>query len=1146
MTSKRGLVLSPSGLQRLEEAKKEWERYRGRRCTHDELCELSGLSRTTISRILKGSEGVDRESIDRVFSALDLKSRSEDLRSQSLTLREDWGEAIDCSQFVGRKTEIETLRRWIRDERCRLITLLGMGGMGKTSLSIKVAEQLKENFEAICWRSLRSVPDINLFLSDVLTQVTGEQYSQSDASPMTLIHKLRERKILLVLDNVDSLLESNCAPGTFSSGYSSYRELITQLASIQHNSTIILTSRERLTDLTPLEGEKLPIRSLQIQPLTVGDAQAILRQKGINSEVEILQPLVEKYGGNPLCLKLVATTIYELYEGDIDLFLLQSGGLFDGIRTLLYSQLRRLTRLERSLMFWLSLHQEPTSLETLGHCLLPGLSHPSLLEVLESLTRRSLAERNSGPRFSQQTVVADFVIDTMVHQWWLELLGRGPIDILRSHSICSTNIPTHVQINHHKRILQHLSEILSQESRNQITHRFNEILESEREGAWNGYVVANIITLSISLNIPVSKLDLSSQHIRCLSLQSMDLANINMENCTFHQCNFAQPYAEILGLDWHPTKPIIAISGGEGDVILWPVKAGGFHILNRPHNSNVWCVRFSQSGLMMVTTSSDKSARVWLDFLSQDYKHLLHPKKVYWAEFSPDEQSIATACEDGFVRIWDFMSESILSSIGLSDNPIHCLVFSQDGRSLLAGSTDGNIFRYDISNATAARFSDGHDDRVECLDVSRKGMIASGCFGGKVNIWSKEGDLLRQINGHQDVILSIRFSPDGSTLATASRDRRIGLWDVESGDCKWFQEHGDWVRSVCFNPDGSSVVSGGDDQTLRIWDVSRGKCQRIVRGYANGIINLKAQDHLVVTGSADKQVRLWQIDQNGILGYTRSIGNTHTIGHAIALNRDGSLLAVNTHSGVIQVWGRQEDRIISQLIGHNHNVTSLEFDRDSLRLVSGDNQGWITLWDIQKSRCLWVSRLHTTWIWDLVYHPTDPLICSCSDDGTIRIWDYQGNCCFVLEDHGQPVTGLAFTPDHHLVSCSFDLTVRVWDLSAGSSTVLEGAKDVLWAVAIGPEGQIFAAGTDRQIHCWHQGEHHSWDAHDRAIYRLALSGDWLISASSDETVKVWDWRQQHLISTTQMPRIYENLNLRNARGLSPTDLYSLQRLGAII
>lgn len=1141
--TRRGLTLSKDGQQRLESALKGYEQFSGERETQESLCQRAHLARSTLFRILNG-RAVDRDSIQKVFAALDLELGSSDLSSQHLALVEDWGEAVDCSYFVGRDAELQTLKEWITQQRCRVITLLGMGGIGKTSLAIKTAEVVRNSFAVIIWRSLRTAPDFNCFLSDLLTRITGSPWSQSDVKPLDLIQALRTHRVLLILDNVDSLLEPEQPAGIVNSQFRPYGDLISQLGAVRHESSIILTSREKFRDLEPLEGENLPVRSFCLQSLSVKDTQELLLQKGINSTPDQIEPLVARYSGNPLCLKLVATTVFEFYTGDVALFLSQPSRLFEDIESVLEAQFTRLTILERRVMYWLALFQDPVDIHELSKASISKLSTPALLKVLHSLSRRSLVDRRIMAKFGLQTVVAEFVTEKMISQWQKECVEAEFADIIKTHPLVYSQCSRNIQIAQSKLILEPLANRLtSTMSKSLLKQKMNAILQKEKGDHWGGYVAANIINLAVILDIELTSLDLTYHYIRAVSFQNINLTDVDMEGCTFLYCEFAQPYSEVMGIDWHPSLQLLGVAGGEGEILLWDLKEEHLRIMEPRHTSHSWCVRFSKTGNKMVTTSNDRQARIWEQEFGDKILNLNHPQKVYRAVFSPDEEYLATACADGKIRIWATATGKPLKIFEHDRGHAMCLAYLRSDI-LVSGGEDGKIYIWDIENIALIEILE-HPDVIRSLDA-KNGLIVSGCFDHNIYIWNQQGVLITKLEGHHDAILCVRFSPDGKTVASASRDGNIGLWSLDDYQPIWLQDHDDWVRSICFSPDGKFLASGGDDQTIRIWDVENRSCKKVLRGYSNGILTFSERGGLIVTGSADNQTRLWLCTSDKQIEPKGKLGNSYTNGTALAISPDGEWIAANTQSGTIQIWNRQDNSIVFQLNGHNHFVTSMAFDPLGEKVVSVDNRGYLRLWSTENTQCLWVASFEDTWVWDVQHHPLESLIFTGSDDGKIRVWNHQGECIDILEGHSNAVSGIDFLPDGRIVSCSLDYSVRIWDLSHKTSDVLLGSEDILWSVCIGPTGEIFAAGADRHIHGWIGKDHISWPAHDRTIKQLSYYDGVLISGSIDETLKVWNWRKQECLSITQMPRIYEALNLGKTQGLSPLVLSSLQTLGAVI
>lgn len=174
---------------------------------------------------------------------------------------------------------------------------------------------------------------------------------------------------MLVLDNFDLILQSGYRAGYYREEYEGYGELLRQVGELPHQSCLVLTSREKPKEFVSLEGATLPVRALQLTGLKDVEGREILKAKGLSlskvAKAE-LQDLIQRYAGNPLALKIVATNIQELFNSDISNFLKQGTTVFDNIRTLLDQQINRLSALEKNIMYGLALNLELVSISELG------------------------------------------------------------------------------------------------------------------------------------------------------------------------------------------------------------------------------------------------------------------------------------------------------------------------------------------------------------------------------------------------------------------------------------------------------------------------------------------------------------------------------------------------------------------------------------------------------------------------------------------------------------------------------------------------------------------------------------------------------------------------------------------------------------
>jgi hypothetical protein len=362
--------------------------------------------------------------------------------SQNLTqlpaARCDWGEAVDVSNFCHRETELATLQQQIKD-CARLILLLGMGGIGKTALVTKLAQTLQSDFEYVIWRSLRNAPPLETLLSDLVPFLSGQQDSRADVR--RLIHWLRSHRCLVILDNVETLFQGKCSAGQYRAGYETYGHLFRSVGESQHQSCVLLTSREKLPEVAALAGDP----SVRVLPVAGSTqvAQALIEARGLLGSSTKKQQLAEQYGGNPGAVKIVAASIEDVFEGDIETFLNQGVVLFNGIRRLLEQQFERLSALEQSIMYWLAIHREWMTIAELTEDMVPAVPRTRLLEAIESLSWRNLIEQKQS-EYTQQPIVMEYITNRLVEAIADEITSQD-INLFNRYSLLKTSVKEHIR-----------------------------------------------------------------------------------------------------------------------------------------------------------------------------------------------------------------------------------------------------------------------------------------------------------------------------------------------------------------------------------------------------------------------------------------------------------------------------------------------------------------------------------------------------------------------------------------------------------------------------------------------------------------------------------------------------------------------------
>ena len=435
----RGVLLTLTGWKKLQEALGEAETWEnsGSRYSLEALSTRTGVEPTTIRKVLEREKGVDKQTLKRFFQGFDLELEQcdffrrheeyEQLESKAINNKcQDWGEAIDVSTFYGGTQELATLEQWIVQDYCRVVAILGTGGIGKTTLAVKLAQLLQDSFEFVFWRSLLPAPPLDELLTKLIRFLSnGQELAPLNASADEKISRvldyLRSHRCLIVLDNLETLLESG--EGTFHSRngyyrteYEDYGRLIKRVGETSHQSCLILTAREKPSEVASLEGVTLPVRSWQLRGLPPAEGKELILAKSVlNGSQEEWLNLVQRYSGNPLALKIVATAIQELFEGNISDFLAQGIIVFGDVQDLLVTQINRLSVVEKEVMYWLAINREPVSLSELQADLVTPLSPPKFLEALNSLLRRFLIEK-SGACFTLQPVVMEYLTQQLIEQ----------------------------------------------------------------------------------------------------------------------------------------------------------------------------------------------------------------------------------------------------------------------------------------------------------------------------------------------------------------------------------------------------------------------------------------------------------------------------------------------------------------------------------------------------------------------------------------------------------------------------------------------------------------------------------------------------------------------------------------------------------
>lgn len=1096
----------------------------------------------------------------------------------------DWGDAVDVSHFYGRRAELEQLVQWVLSDRCRLIGIFGLGGMGKTALSIRLAQQLAQraNFSRIVWRSLRDAPPLSALIADllrVLSTSQGDIPGQSIGQQISaFIDCLRQHRCLVVLDNGETVISPTQADSPSAYELSNYELFWQQLGQVEHQSSVVLTSREKPTSIASHEGNRLPVRSLCLHGLPAELCPALFGLKGnFTGTEQEWEQVAAYYAGNPLALKMIAAVVQDLFEGQLGSFLdcLQAGtAIFGDIQDLLSQQVERLSVLQQQTLDWLAIARQPVTLSQLRAYFFPGSGAglSELLTALSALERRSLIEKlppspsHPQPSFTLQPVIMEYVTQRLIERVCEQLLTPDSLahSPLVTHALIQAQARDYIRETQTRLILKPIADRLLMLSGPAHWGRtFRQWLDKLRqEPSETGYAGGNLLNLLIQMQIDLSDWDFSQLPVWSAYLKGVNLHRVSFAESDLSRSVFSDTLGQVLTVAFSPDGKLLATGDINHDVQLWRV-ADGKPLLNFTMDEGwVWSLAFSPDGKRLAG-SANGVVHLW-DVESGEMLQSLEDycDRVFSVAFSPDGQLLATGSEDRWVRVWNLKTGQLLHQLGGHQDEVRSVAFGLDPLTLASASYDGTVRLWNAVEGNCLQVLHT-SSRLQSVAFSPDGQVLAGSgASGQINLWQVKTGRTMHVLDAQYSVRGVAFSPDGHTIAGGSDDGKIWCWNYHTSEILGvLSGHTSWISALAFSVD-QVLASGSEDRTVRLWQ--RNLCVRQLRGYSNGIwsVAFHPSGTLLASGGQDRQVRLWSAQTGQLLGSL--MGHTSWI-WSVAFSPTQPRLASSSEDRTIRIWDTQTRRQCHVLRGHHDAILSLGYTPDG-RLWSGSLDGTLKQWS-DEGICLQTLSRHQGGIWDIALSPDGKLLVSGSQDQTLKLWDaVDGQLIETLNGCHSWVRSVAISRDRKtLLNGTADGSLQIWRRdpagkyrcwqthSAHSGPVL--------SIAMHPNGeQAATSSTDNTIRLWQlqTGTYREISqAHHRWVKSLTYSpsGLTLASCSHDETIKLWQCTDTEdaavqkdtatLTQTLRIPRPYENLNIFRASGLTNAQQAALKQLGAI-
>lgn len=353
--------------------------------------------------------------------------------------------------------------------------------------------------------------------------------------------------------------------------------------------------------------------------------------------------------------------------------------------------------------------------------------------------------------------------------------------------------------------------------------------------------------------------------------------------------------------------------------------------------------------------------------------------------------------------------------------------------------------------------------------------------------WQRQAHLeLRTFRGHQRVVSSVAYSPDGQRIATASWDSTAKVWDMASGEELFtLTGHTDFLNAVAFSPDGQRIITGSRDGTARVWDAAKGK-------YCFSLTRLNPGDQISSVAFSPDGQRI-------VIG----IGTRESVDMA----------------GRATVWDATNGQLLHTLQADSSKILATAFSPDGTRIATGSKEGSVIIWDALTGTELIRLDGHRGRVESVAFSPDGRQLVTASTDRTAKVWELSsGRERLSLNGHANELYCARFSRDgHYIATGSFDQTAKLWDSASGEElTTFKGHQAGILSVAFSPDGQhLVSAGGDWMTNAenaarlWRldlDTEMVTFRAHKAAVLAGTFSRDGrtAFTGGKDKTAKAWN------------------------------------------
>jgi WD40 repeat protein len=608
----------------------------------------------------------------------------------------------------------------------------------------------------------------------------------------------------------------------------------------------------------------------------------------------------------------------------------------------------------------------------------------------------------------------------------------------------------------------------------------------------------------------------------------------------------------------------LILSGSkDGTARLWQRSDGRNLQTFKGHEGEIYGVAMSTDFRYGATGGDDRKLRIW-DLRSGDLVRTLqgHKNRITSVALNYNGSRVLTGSVDRTVRLWDVESGKCIETMLGHEAEVNSVAMSNDGAFALSGCQDGSIRLWNLATGESLREFRGHEKEVRSVDIApdlRFGL--SGSWDGTVRLWDLGlGECICVMGGHEGPVMGVAILTDGRFGLSAGRDHSVRMWEWkeealplaippaalcpsdltrverEVEEDERFQSlfagaqesltRGDLAESYRLARIAQAVPEREREpllmdllakitEKLERRSLRAGWVARTLKGHEDwiGAIALSSDDKLLLSGSLDTTMRLWDMERSETVRTFRGHGREVS---CVAFFLDGSRVLSGSTDKTLRVWNRATGESVAVMKGHNHDVTGCAVVPDGGTAVSSSLDGTLRLWSTKNADQIRQIPVSEGVVYCTALSPDGRLAFSAGQDRTLRLWSTaSGKAVRELKGHNAILRAVAVSPSSpHALTGGEDGSVCLWKIDTGETVHrMEGHEGAVLCAVFMPGGTHgVTGGEDGTLRFWDLGQGKAagvLKAHEGPVRGVAVTskGRNVISCSHDNLIRVWelDW-----------------------------------------